>query len=160
MNVSKKNHKCFKLNKKITSVLILLLLPIVGLSQEATKFEQTIEQKGYTTTDDLWTFLPQMKTAAKALDVCSKTQCNPTDPVKNKKISAKEQINSILSGPYPPRSVQKNMAQFEKQLLKSKKFPKKLAIGIFKNNPGYSFEAMSSRMRFYIMSMERIEDDE
>ena len=165
MNIAKKNHEYHKANEKNTrrtciSILMLLLLPVLVWSQQATNFEQTIKEKAYTATDDLWTFLPQMKIAAKALDACSKAKCNLTDPVNDKKAKVKDQINSILFGPYPPRSVQKNMAQFEKQLLKSKNFPKKLVVGSFKSNPGYSFDAMASRMRFYIMSMERIEDDE
>lgn len=165
MNFSKKNHEYLKTKnkkmcKKIIMISIVLMLPILAISQQTTNFEQTIEQKGYTATDDLWTFIAEMKTAAKALDNCSETKCTLKDPIKDKKASAKEQIATILSGVFPSRSVQKNMAQFEKQLMKIKKFPKKKLEMAFKKHPGYSLEGMSGRMNFYIMTMESIEDDE
>ena len=165
MNFSKKHHEYRRANKKnmhktSTIILMLLLLPVLVWSQQTTNFEQAIKQKGYTATDDLWTFIPEMKTAAKALDKCSKTKCTLKDPIKDKNASAKKQIMTILSGIFPSRSVQKSMAQFEKKLLKNKTFQKKYLDKAFKKYPGYSFDAMSSRMGFYIRSMEHMEDDE
>jgi len=139
---------------------MLLILPVLSWSQNAAKFHSTLEEKNYANLEV--SFITKMKTAAKALDNCSKskTKCDLIDPVQNKKASAKEQISSVLSGTYPSRSVQKTMAQFEKQLLKNKEFPKRQLEIAFKKHPGYSYTAMSSRMRLYIMSMESLNDDE
>lgn len=165
MNFFKNNQENLNTNNNALSkrnvfILLILTLPVMGWSQNTTKFQSTLKEKGFTEVE--WTYLRQMKTAAKALDICSKSKskCDLTDPVTDKKSSAKEQISSILSGVYPSRSVQKNMAEFEKQLNRSKKFPKKQLEIAFKKHPGYSYKAMSSRMGFYIMSMESVNDDE
>ncbi len=102
-----------------------------------------------------------MQTAAKALDNCStkKNKCNLIDPVKSSKTNLKEQISLGWSWG-ASQGVQKDMAKFEKLLLKSEKFPTKQLEIAFRKYPGYSYSAMSSRMGFYIMSMESVEDDE
>jgi len=165
MNFSKKNQEHFKVTKSwvcknVVIMAMLLTLPILVWGQKATNFHSILQKKGYANLEV--SYITKMKTAVKALDNCSKskTKCDLTDPIQNKKASAKEQISSVLSGTYPSRSVQKTMAQFEKQLLKSKKFPKKQLEIAFKKHAGYSYTAMSSRMGFYIMSMESLNDDE
>jgi len=136
----------------------LLVFPIISWGQRTT-FYSTIKEKGYANLEV--SFISKMETAAKELDKCYNNKCILTDPIKNKQASAKEQINLASSlGKYPLHSVQKSMVQFEEQLLKSKKFPRKQLETAFKKHPGYTFSTMSSRMRFYIKSMESIEDDE
>jgi len=164
MNFSKKNKEHSKVNenwvsKKVIIILIFLILPVLCWSQKATNFQSTIEKNGYIEVE--WTYIHQMKVAAKALDNCStkKNKCNLINPIKNNKTNLKEQISLGWSWG-ASQGVQKNMARFEKLLLKSKNFPKKQLEIAFRKYPGYSYSAMSSRMSFYIMSMESVEDDE
>jgi len=145
--------------KKQFILFLAIALPLVCLSQKTTNFYETLEKKGYTT--KAWTFLPEIEAAAKELDICSQKKCMLTDPVKNKKSAIEEQVNLGFSwGTSQPSAVQKNMSQLEKRLLKSNRFPRKSLINSFKKYPGYTYNAMASRMKFYIKTMESIEDDE
>lgn len=145
--------------KKQAILVLVFVLPLVCWGQKETNFLSILEKEAYTNTE--WTFLPQMKAAAKQLDKCSKNKCSLTDPVKNKKSTVKEQVNLGWSwGTSQSSAVQKNMAQFEKRLLKSNKFSRKKLTNSFDKHPGYSYKAMVSRFRFHIQSMESIEDDE
>ncbi len=139
--------------KKI--LLLILIVPVLSWSQAITHFHSTLSQANFDTAT--WSFLPAMKTAAKALDQCSKVQCAPKVLAMAKKATAKEQITLASS---KGALVQKKMARFEKELLKKNKHREQLLTQSFQKYPGYSFANMSSRMRFYIRSMESIEDDE
>ncbi|MEL6812593.1 MAG: hypothetical protein AAFP76_14785, partial [Bacteroidota bacterium] len=120
--------------------------------------------KGYTEVE--WTYFKQMMTAAKALDACSKkpNHCSLKDPVTNKKASAIQQIEKGFSfGVEREMKVQKKVATFEKAISENKKnkvLPWIVIQSAFSKHSGYSYEAMSSRFKIYIKSMERVFEDE
>lgn len=140
---------------------VVLFLPLLIWSQRSTQFSKTLKTKGYTEVE--WTFIPQMKVAATALDQCStdENKCGLSDPVKDRKTKFETQITLGWSwGASQGSSIIKEMASFEKVLLNSKRFPKTQISAAFTKNPGYSYSSMSGRMKFYIQTMESIEDDE
>lgn len=141
--------------KKKHLLLLILIVPVLCWSQTTTQFHSTLAKANFDTAT--WSFLPAMKKAAKALDQCSKVQCAPKVLAIDKKATTKEKITLVSD---KGALVQKKMALFEKELLKKNKHRELLLTQSFQKHPGYSFANMSSRMRFYIRSMESIEDDE
>lgn len=161
MKNSIKNYGCCGLiasgiNKRLVVLAFFLGLPLFGLAQKETAFYATLNQKGYTKAE--WSFISQMKVAAKALDACSINKgCNWGDPHENLRVKVEEQITLGLNS---NADTQKKMAKFEKELMKNKKITKQQIESAFAKNPGYSFPAMSARMTFYIRTMESVDDDE
>jgi len=152
--------------KKLALFTLLLLVPLAGFSQskESSSFTERIGYLKFDGVDGV--FKSNLMSATKPIDKCSKrpATCNLIDPVKNKKASAISQIEKGWSWGASQSAVsQKSMATFEKYISKNKQnplLPWTTIQAAFKKHPGYSHDAMVSRMKLYILSMESIEDDE
>ena len=151
--------------KKLLVLTMILALPAMMMAQKgSTKYFETINKKGYTEVE--WTYITQMRAAAKSLDACSKAKknCALKDPIKNRKAKAIKQVTMGWSfGVEREVMVQKNMAAFEKAIYSNKEnkgLPWIIIESAFVKYPGYSYGAMSSRMGDYIQHMESVDDDE
>ena len=137
----------------------MLALPFVTLSQiQPGTISITIKKKGFNKKE--WSFLPQMMLAAKELDKGSKNVHIRDSVLLNlSNMTAKQQIKlgeTVSSA----SKAQKTMITLEKRILGNSNFPREEFEDAFAKYPSYSYKAMLGRIRFYIKTMEHMEDDE
>ena len=144
--------------KKILFML-LLVGPMIAMAQKGkSDFLGSLEKLGYTEVE--WTYFSAMKKAARGLDKGWKIE----EMEENVKIDKKSPaIKQIQMASKSGSKLQKSMAEFEMGAYKTKDnkaLPWIVIQSAFDKFPGYTYDAMSSRMKFYIQKMESVDDDE
>ncbi len=150
--------------KKIAIITLIILAPMLALSQSDTKMSTRMQKIDFGKT------APELKAKAEksglSYECCIEEKCDCTDLLdpweEDRALTYQEQMSRIKSNPKSAQ-VQKDMVNFEQAILYGKGKKSINADNVknaFKKHPGYSLIAIKNRMDIYILSMESETEDE